>query len=75
MNLYPVNMLDGGNVLRCVLNRFFSEGLTLRICAVVSFIFIFILWLFAVYLQLIFSADISFFLISVFLLIELCFSV
>ena len=75
MNLYPVNILDGGNMLKCILNYLFSEEKARKILTVISFIFAFILWLFSVYLQLIFSADVSIFLISVLLLMELCFSV
>lgn len=74
MNLYPVSILDGGNALRCLLNHFFSEEKSVKIMKVISFIFAFILWLITVYLQLIFSADVSLFFISVLLLMELCFS-
>ena len=75
MNLYPVSILDGGNALRCILNHFCSEEKSVKIMKVISFVFVFILWLVAVYLQLIFSADVSLFFISVLLLMELCFSV
>ena len=74
MNLYPVSILDGGNALRCLLNHFCSEEKSVKIMKVISFIFAFILWLITVYLQLIFSADVSLFFISVLLLMELCFS-
>ncbi len=74
MNLYPVTVLDGGGILRCVAYRFSGGERAKRIVSSVSFVFAFVLWLFAVYLQLVFSADPSVFLISVLLLVEFCFA-
>ena len=74
MNLYPVTVLDGGGILRCLAYRFSSGERANRFLSSVSFVFSFILWLFAVYLQLVFSSNISMFFISILLLIELCFS-
>ena len=74
MNLYPVNILDGGNILRCILNHLLSEEKSAKILKGISFLFAFVLWLISVYLQLVFSADVSIFFISVLLLMELCFS-
>lgn len=75
MNIYPISILDGGGILRCFFLTFFEPGKAKKICAFFSFFFAFVMWLCAVYLQLVFSSDISLFFISVFLLVELCFSV
>ena len=74
MNLYPISILDGAGILRCVNLMIFDSEKAEKICKTISFIFALILWFFAVYFQMIFSANISLFLISVFLLIQLCFS-
>jgi len=72
MNAYPVSVLDGGGIVRCLTYRFAKRERAVRIVSAISFIFTFILWLFAVYLQLVFSSDVSVFLISVLLLVEFC---
>ena len=73
-NLYPVSILDGGRLLNLILLATFSENKAKKIFKIVSFIFVIILWLISVYLQLILGANISTLLISVFLLVKLCFS-
>lgn len=75
VNLYPVSVLDGGGILRCIFMMLFDEERAQRISKIISFISVFFLWLCAVYLQLVFDANISMLFISIFLLIELCFSV
>ena len=74
MNLYPVSVLDGGNIVKTVLLMITTEERAQEIFRIVSFVFALVLWLVAVYLQLVFSANISLLLISVFLLVELCFA-
>ena len=74
MNLYPVSALDGGNIVKTILLMVTSEDRAQGIFRIASFIFALVLWLVAVYLQLVFSANISLLLISVFLLVELCFA-
>ena len=74
MNIYPISTLDGGGILRCIFMLIFDFETAERLSRAVSFMFVFILWLLAVYLQLAFNANASLFFISVFLLIELCFS-
>jgi Zn-dependent protease len=74
MNFCPVTILDGGGIVRSFTLMICEQNTAEKICKTVSFIFAFILWFISVYLQLVFSANISFFLISVLLLIELCFS-
>jgi len=74
MNLYPVAVLDGGNSLRCVAYSLFTQERAEKILLCISFVFTFLLWLLTTYLQLIFSADVSVFFISIILIIEFCFS-
>ncbi|MBO5374708.1 MAG: site-2 protease family protein [Clostridia bacterium] len=74
MNLYPISTLDGGRILKCLSMLLFNAKRAEQICRVCSFFFAFILWLCAVYLQLVFDSNVSLFFISVFLLVELCFS-
>ena len=74
MNLYPASTLDGGRIIKCILMIFLDERRANTIFKIISFVFAFLLWLCAVYLLLIFNSNISLFFISVFLLIELCFS-
>lgn len=75
VNLYPVSILDGGKVLKLTLLGLFSENKAENISNTVSFICVILLWFASVYLQLMFNANISTLLISVFLLIQLCFSI
>ncbi len=75
MNLYPVSILDGGRIVKSILLAIFSQEKAEKISRYVSFFSAFLLWLVATYLQLIFSSNISLFFISVFLLIQLCFSI
>ncbi|MBR2295923.1 MAG: site-2 protease family protein [Clostridia bacterium] len=74
MNLYPVSTLDGGGILKCLLMMLFDTEKAEKISKIISLIAVFILWLCAVYLQLVFDSNISMLFISIFLLIELCFS-
>lgn len=75
INLYPVSILDGGRLLKLVLNLLVSEEKSEKISRHVSFFCAILLWFVSIYLQLVFSANISMLLISVFLLIQLCFSI
>ena len=74
MNLYPVSTLDGGRIFKCLLMMLFEVELALKIWKTVSFLFAFLLWLCAAYLLLVFDSNASLFFVSVFLLVELCFS-
>ena len=75
MNLYPISILDGGGILKSLLLLKTREDVAEKICLIVSFVFAIVLWLISVYLQIIFSANVSLFLISILLLINLCFSI
>jgi len=75
MNLSPVSILDGGGILKSLLLMKAREDVAEKICFAVSFVFAILLWLIAVYMQIVISANISLFLISILLLIQLCFSI
>jgi len=74
MNLYPVSILDGGGILKNLLLCILAGDVAEKVAKLVSFICAILMWLIAVYVQIIFHASPSFFVISVFLLIKLCFS-
>ncbi|MBQ8738260.1 MAG: site-2 protease family protein [Clostridia bacterium] len=74
MNIYPVSSLDGGRVLRCLLLLIFQEERAIKIYNFISAFAVGVLWIFAVYLQLVFNSNVSLFFISVFLLVQICFS-
>ncbi len=75
MNLYPASILDGGGALRALLYLVLSPSKADKIIGGVSVFAILLIWLISVYLQLVFFSNFSIFIISVVLLIELCFSV
>ncbi len=75
MNLYPVDILDGGGILKSLLLIKISEDVVEKISLGISFTFGIIMWLISVYLQIVFFSDVSLFFISVLLLIQLCFSI
>lgn len=75
MNLYPVSILDGGGILKSLLLSKIKEDVAEKVNNWISFFFSILLWLISVYLQIIFSANISLLFISIFLLIKLCFSI
>lgn len=74
MNLYPASILDGGGVLRSFLYIITSQEKADKIARGVSIISTLILWLISVYLQLVLSSNLSLLVISIVILIELCFS-
>ncbi len=74
MNLYPVSILDGGGILKNIFLCFLPGGVSEKLCKVISFLGAIFMWILAVYIQIVFSANTSLFVISVFLLVELCFS-
>ena len=74
MNLYPVSILDGGGILKNLLLCILAGDVAEKVSKTVSFICAILMWLIAVYVQIIFSASPSFFVISVLLLVKLCFS-
>lgn len=75
MNLYPVSILDGGGILKATLLYFLGQEKAEKISGGVSLICAILLWLVSVYLQLAFSSNPSLLIISIVLLIQLCFSI
>ncbi len=75
MNLYPVSILDGGGVLKALILWKIRGDVAEKLHKWISFFFAILLWLLSVYIQIIFSSNISLLFISIFLLIQLCFSI
>ena len=75
MNLYPASILDGAGALKALLYLLVSLPKADKIIGGVSVFAILLIWLISIYLQLVFYSNFSIFIISVILLIELCFSV
>lgn len=73
MNLYPASVLDGGGILKTMLLSVTDEMKAMRIFKAVSFVAVILMWMLAVYLQIVFCANLSLFIISLVLLVELCF--
>ena len=74
MNLYPVSILDGGGLLKSLLFMILAGDVAEKVSKAVSFVSAILMWLVAVYLQIVFAQGFSLFFISVILLVELCFS-
>lgn len=72
MNLYPVSILDGGGVFKNILLLCTSEENAQRVSRGVWFASAILMWLISVYLQIFFVSNLSLFLISVLLLVQLC---
>lgn len=51
-NLIPIETLDGGRILKCAISVLFSPDAADRALRISSFITLFVLWLFSVYLML-----------------------
>lgn len=67
LNLLPIKTLDGGRIVECALLMHFSEEETARAVYVLSFIFIFLLWVASVYLLLFYPFNPTLFFICVYL--------
>ena len=74
MNLYPVSILDGGGALKSLLMIITNEDKAEKISRGVSVFAIILMWLVSIYLQLVFSSNISLLFISILLIVELCLS-
>lgn len=75
MNLYPISILDGGGILKALILSKIQGEVAEKVVKWVSFFFAILLWLISVYLQIVFSSNISLLFISIYLLIHLCFSI
>lgn len=75
MNLYPAKILDGGGLLKSLLYVVTTKERADKISGGVSIFAIIIIWLVSVYFLLVLSSSFSLFVISVALLLELCFSI
>lgn len=75
MNLYPVSILDGGGLLKSLILWKTRGDVAEKLIKWTSFFFAILLWLLSIYIQIIFSSNVSLLFISIFLLIQLCFSI
>ncbi len=75
MNLYPASILDGNGALKSFLYIILPQPKADKILRGVSIIAILLIWLVSIYFQLAFTSNLSLFIISTVLLIELCFSI
>lgn len=75
MNLYPITVLDGGGALKLLLKMLLSEERVEKISRAVSLIAVFLMWLVSCYLILVFSTNLSLFVISMLLILNLAFEI
>lgn len=71
LNLLPVSGFDGGRMLFCLLSQRFSDLTCLRLLSVSSFLIIFFLWSFSVYVLLRVGNSLSLFVFSSSLFLKL----
>ncbi len=74
MNLYPISILDGGGVIKTLASIIWSRDVAEKLSKITSFACAILMWIIAVYFQIVFVSNFSLFLISVVLLVELCFT-
>jgi len=73
-NLMPVEGFDGGRILKAIVSLKFEYTFTVKICNIVSFIFIVILFLAGIYLFFITEFNISVLIIMIFVSISKAFA-
>lgn len=71
LNLLPIQGFDGGRIFLCMLSRFVGFHLAKNLLSVSSFIILFLLWAFSIYLLLQVGASLSLFVFSCSLFIKL----
>lgn len=71
LNLLPVTGFDGGRVLSCLLSQRFSPTFCTRLLTVTSFLIVFFLWSFSVYILLRVGNSLSLFMFSCSLFLKL----
>ena len=64
LNLLPISGFDGGRIFSAFLSMLFSPRTVQSVSKVISFILIFTLWCFSVYLLIKISASLSLFMFS-----------
>lgn len=70
INIIPVKAFDGGAILKCALLIVFNENIAEKIYIIITSAFSVILWVFAIYIQLILGGNLSLLLISIYILTE-----
>ncbi len=70
LNLLPIDGFDGYRIISSLSYALFGEGRAVGILHAISFVFVFLTWLFSAYMMLIHSSGFSLFLISVVMLLK-----
>ena len=70
LNLLPITEFDGGRVLACILSSFMPCGRCERLCELLSFLSLFLLWCASVYLLLRSGRSFTLFIFSAFVFIR-----
>lgn len=70
MNIFPAKAFDGGTILKCILLMIFTEETSEKLHKIITSIFAVILWISAVYIQLILGGNLSLLIISIYILLE-----
>ena len=71
MNLLPIRDFDGGRILLSLLSVFFSPAVADKALMALSFLFVFLLWSFSLYLLLCHAASLSLFIFSLSLFVRI----
>ena len=71
LNMLPISGFDGGRIFMAILCRFFSSITASKISKFISFVFIFSLWSFSIYLLLKLSASLSAFVFSISMFVKI----
>ena len=71
LNMMPITSLDGGDILEIILSMFLYPTRAAKIMKTVSFIFIVILWVIAVYVLFYTNYNFSLFIICVYLFVSI----
>ena len=64
LNLFPIIGFDGGRILSAILEKHFSQNLSFLIMKTISFIFLFSLWVFSLYIMMRSGASLGIFIFS-----------
>ena len=71
LNLLPILDFDGGRILSCLLASVFDTTISTKVCSLLSYITVFLLWIISVYLMLRLGTSLSLFVFSSALFVKL----
>ncbi len=69
LNIIPINILDGGGIAKCILLMRYDYERADRKADFISFLCSFLLWIFAVYIQIRLEGNLSLLIISIYLIL------